>query len=179
MNQPSLTALKAAIYEMGLYFNQQPSDDRITAYAKALANYSDKQVIFAFKQVINSGTAFFPSLAEILKHLKPQEETHDKAPQIAAEMLKLIRWYGKHDEENMLKNASPEARETFLRLGDTQDIRNSENTDTVRAQLERLARSVMQSKQVEVKNKQLENIGIVLPLKRPDFSGYLPGGDIA
>jgi Golgi nucleoside diphosphatase len=161
MNQPSLTALKAAIYEMGLYFNQQPSDDRITAYAKALANYSDKQVIFAFK------------------HLKPQEETHDKAPQIAAEMLKLIRWYGKHDEENMLKNASPEARETFLRLGDTQDIRNSENTDTVRAQLERLARSVMQSKQVEVKNKQLENIGIVLPLKRPDFSGYLPGGDIA
>lgn len=164
---------------MGLKFNQEPSDAKITAYAKELMDYTPEQISFAFRQVILSGSAFFPSLAEVLKHLRPVQVSHDRAPEIAAEMLKLIRWYGKHDEENMLKNASPEARETFLRLGDTQDIRNSENTDTVRAQLERLARSVMQSKQVEAKNEQLEKIGIVLPLKRPDFSGYLPGGDIA
>lgn len=170
--------IKATVYEMGLFFNQQPSEDRITAYSNALMNYEPHQIIFAFRQVINSGSAFFPSLAEVLRHLRPQEETHDRAPQVAAEMLKLIRWYGKHDEAAMLQNASPEARETFLRLGDTQDIRNSENTDTVRAQLERLARSVVASKSVEAKNAQLEKIGIVIPFKQNaktlDYSGFLP-----
>lgn len=165
-----LLAIKAAIFDMGLKFNQEPSDAKITAYAKDLMDYSPEQINFAFRQIINSGTAFFPSLAEILKHLKPAQEVHDKAPQIAAEMLQALRWYGPHDEVNMLKNISPEAKATFERLGNTQDIRNSENTDTVRAQLERLARSVMQSKQVEAKNEQLQKIGIVLPFQRIEFS---------
>lgn len=182
MNTEKFIEIKAAIYEMGLLFNQMPNDEKITAYAKALVNYESTQIIFAFKQVIKSGSAFFPSLAEILKHLQPgKEDEIDQAPQIAAEMLRLIRWYGKHDEVNMLKNASPEARETFIKLGDTQDIRNSENTDTVRAQLERLARSVKASQKISEKNEKLEQIGIVLPMKRPalqkpEFSNFLTDG---
>jgi hypothetical protein len=155
---------------MGLLFNQQPSDERITAYANALMNYEPNQIIFAFKKVINSGTAFFPSLAEILKHLRPAEEVgQDKAPQIVAEMLQALRWYGPHDETNMLQNVSPEARLTFQKLGHTADIRNSENIDTIRAQLERLARSVLSSRETGKKNQELERIGIVLPLKKPSL----------
>lgn len=169
MNDKNL-AIKEAIYEMGLLFNQMPNEERITAYAKALMNYEPNQIIFAFKKVINSGSAFFPSLAEILKHLRPaQEVATDKAPQIANEMLSALKTYGPHDEANMLKNVSEEARLTFTRLGFTGDIRNSENIDTVRAQLERLARSVISSREADNKNKQLESIGIVIPFNKPDM----------
>lgn len=167
MSQRNFMAIKAAVYKMGLLFNQQPGEDRINAYAEALSKYTDKQVIFAFNQVIKSGSAFFPSIAEILKHLQPATEgVTDRAPQIAAEMLQMVRWYGKHDEVNMLKNCSPEAKTVFEKWGDTSSIRNSENLETTRAQLERLARSVAGSAQAQEKNEQLNKIGIVIPLKR-------------
>lgn len=170
MNSEKQIEIKAAVYEMGLLFNQMPNDERITAYANALINYEPNQIIFAFKKIINSGTAFFPSLAEILKHLRPvQEIATDKAPQVVAEMLQALRWYGPHDEVKMLDNVSPEAKLTFQRLGHTGDIRNSENIDTIRAQLERLARSVLSSREADRKNEELQNIGIVLHLKKPDM----------
>lgn len=170
---------KSAVFQMGLLFNQQPPDERISAYATALMKYEPEQIVYAFNQVINSGTAFFPSLAEILRHLRPTvEASQDKAPRVATEMLQALRWYGPHDEERMLNNVSEEARQTFLRLGFTGDIRNSENIDTVRAQLERLARSVLSSVAAEKKNEKLESIGIdtgkVLQLRKPDFTNLLP-----
>lgn len=170
MSNEKLLERKSAVFQMGLLFNQQPSDERITAYANALMSYEPNQIIYAFNKVINSGTGFFPSLAEILKHLRPTEEiATDKAPQVAAEMLQALRWYGPHDEAKMLNNVSPEARITFQRLGHTGDIRNSENIDTIRAQLERLARSVLSSREADRKNNELQNIGIVLQLKKPDL----------
>jgi hypothetical protein len=180
MSSAKFLKIKAAIYEMGLLFNQQPSDEKITAYANALVNYEPHQLVFAFKQVINSGSAFFPSLAEILKHLRPATgEKEDRAPQVATEILKALRTYGPHDEANMLKKVSEEARLTLAALGYTGDIRNSENIDIVRAQLERLARSVLASRENKKKNEQLEKVGIVLPLKKPemrrmDFSSFSP-----
>lgn len=163
-------AIKSAIFQMALRFNQEPSREKIEAYAIDLMEFTPEQITYAFRKIINSGTAFFPSLAEILKHLRPaQEIATDKAPQVAAEMLQALRWYGPHDEAKMLNNVSPEARITFQRLGHTGDIRNSENIDTIRAQLERLARSVLSSREADRKNNELENIGIVLQLKKPDL----------
>jgi hypothetical protein len=173
--QVKLLAIKSAIYQMGLRFNQEPSDAKITAYAKDLMEYTPEQITFAFRRVIDSGSAFFPSLAEILKHLRPANETsQDLAPQIATEMLNALRTYGPHAELQMLENVSENARLTFLALGYTGDIRNSENIDTVRAQLERLARGVLNSKEAAKKNETLGRIGIdvfgkVLPLKRPEM----------
>lgn len=168
--QNKLLAIKATIYDLGLRFNQQPSPERIHAYATDLMEFTPEQITFAFRKIINSGTAFFPSLAEILKHLRPpQEIATDKAPQVVAEMLQALRWYGPHDEAKMLANVSPEAKLTFQRLGHTGDIRNSENIDTIRAQLERLARSVLSSREADRKNEELQSIGIVLQLKKPDM----------
>lgn len=160
MSDKNFLLRKSAVYQMGLLFNQAPTDERITAYANALMNYEPKQIIFAFNQVIKSGSAFFPSLAEILKHLQPVQDNHDKAPQVAAEMIQMVRWYGKHDELAMLEKCTPETKEVFERWGDTSSIRNSENLETTRAQLERFARSVIASKVASDKNQALESIGI-------------------
>lgn len=175
-----LLAIKEAIYEVGLLFNQQPSDEKIAAYAKALVNYSPKQIVFAFNQTILSGSPFFPSLAEILKHLRPAvESAADRAPQVAMEILNAIRTYGPHAEVEMMQMVSEDARHTLLAIGFTGDIRNSENYETTKAQIERLARGVLASRESSVKNEKLERIGVVLPMNKPgmkamDFSGFLP-----
>jgi hypothetical protein len=162
MSSAKFLLIKAAIYEMGLLFNQQPSEERITAYANALVNFEVEQVRFAFKQVIASGSAFFPSLAEILGHLRPKKESgQEKAPQIASEMLRALRTFGPYAEKEMLESISEDARLTFLALGYTGDIRASENIDVVRAQLERLARGVLGSKEASTKNKNLERLGLI------------------
>lgn len=180
-----LLKVKEAIYEVGLLFNQQPSDEKITAYARALQNYEPKQIVFAFNQVILSGSAFFPSLAEVLKHLRPSvESVADRAPQVAVEILNAIRTFGPHAESEMIEKVSEDARLTLLAIGYTGDIRNSENYETTKAQIERLARGVIASKEASIKNEKLSKIGIdtknVLNLKRPgmksvDLSGFLPG----
>jgi hypothetical protein len=178
-----LLHLKEAIYEMGLFFNQQPTDDRITAYARALANYTPQQVIFAFKQVINSGSAFFPSLAEILKHLRPPEERkEDLAPVIVSEMLAALRSHSQYDEKRMQESVSENARLSFLALGNTMDIRLSENIETTKAQLERLVKGVLAGRISNAKVEALEKIGInaktisisdqKAPMRSLDFSGF-------
>lgn len=178
----NLLPIKEAVYEMSLFFNQQPSDERITAYAKALSNYSPKQIIFAFKEVINSGAPFFPSLAEILKHLRlDQEKKEDLAPVIVKEIIGLIRSFGKYNENEMLEAASPDARLVFLAIGNTDDIRNSENFETMQAQLERLTKGILASKINESKSVKLESIGIntvrALNFQTMDYSGYLPASN--
>lgn len=169
--QDKKLAIKSAIYQMGLRFNQEPSKEKIEAYASDLMAFTPEQITFAFRQVIKSGTAFFPSLAEVLKHLSPVTEAiQDKAPQIAQEILQLLRWYGPHDEVKMLEQASEDARLVFLSIGYTGDIRNSENYETTKAQIERLARGVLSSQAASAKNEQLNKIGIeakVLSLAKP------------
>lgn len=173
--------VKAAIYEMGLLFNQTPGDERITAYAKALSGYEPRQIIFAFQNVINSGSAFFPSLAEILKHLRPaQEKKEDVAPVIVTEMLQAIRSYGQFDEPRMLEAVSENARLAFQALGNTMDIRLSENIETTKAQLERLVKGVLAAKENHHKASELERVGIVLNLpsnqmNKLSFDDFTPG----
>jgi hypothetical protein len=179
-----LLALKAAIYEMGLRFNQGPSQEKINAYANDLMEYTPEQIIYAFRQVINSGSAFFPSLAEILKHLRPPEQKkEDRAPVIVAEMLKALRDFSQYDEDRMLAAISPAARAAFKALGSTWDIRMSENIETTRAQLERLVKGVISAEDAGVKIEQLQRIGINAkviqigtrpPMKGLDFSGFDP-----
>ena len=186
MNIERELEIKAAIYEVGLLFNQQPSDDKINAYAKALQNYSPKQITFAFNQVILSGSAFFPSLAEILTHLRPPvEKKEDQAPLIAAEILNAIHSFSSYDEVRMDQHHSENARLVLKMLGGTSEIRNApaDNLGTTKAQLVKLAVSVLSSRDANAKTKKLETIGIndgrVLDfpkqeLRTVDFSGYLP-----
>lgn len=180
MNNIKLIAIKAAIYDMGLKFNQEPSDAKITAYAKELIDFTPAQVNFAFKQVILSGSAFFPSLAEILKHLRPAEETkEDRAPIIVKEILGLIRDFHPFNEIKMLEAASEDARLTILAMGGTSDIRNApaENMGTTQAQLRDLVKGVLAAKTNQVKNERLERLGIntgkILEFKTMDYSNFL------
>lgn len=181
MNDAKLTLTKAAIYEMGLLFNQAPSDDKIKAYAKALTNYSPKQITFAFNQVILSGSAFFPSLAEILKHLRPDlDKKEDRAPVIVKEILQFIRsWHPDLERENMDK-LSEYARLVFLSIGNTADLRNSENFETMSAQVERLVKGVLAAKTNNIKSERLERIGIISSndFKTIDYSGFLEQGPV-
>jgi hypothetical protein len=176
-----LLPIKEAVYEMSLFFNQQPNDERITAYAKALSNYTPKQIIYAFKQVIGSGSAFFPSLAEILKHLRPDvEKKEDRAPIIVKEILAYIQaWHPDLERENIFR-LSEDAQLAFLAIGNTANIRNSENYETMSAQVERLVKGVLAGKFNNIKNERLERIGINtgrrLEFQTADFSGYLPEG---
>ncbi len=161
MSSKEFLLLKAAVYEMGLLFNQQPNDERITAYAKALSGFTPDQIRFAFNHVIRSGSAFFPSLAEILKFLTPsQAKTEDRAPVIVAEMLQLIRDFSEYNESKMLAVASADARIAFEALGSTRDIRMSENIETTKAQLERLVKGALRSKEAEVHMGKLLQLGI-------------------
>jgi hypothetical protein len=178
MNDEKLVLTRAAIYEVGLLFNQTPSEDKIKAYSKALANYSPKQITFAFNQVILSGSAFFPSLAEILKHLRPDtEKKEDQAPIIVKEIVQLLRSFHPNLEDRMLEVASEDARLVFLAIGNTADLRNSENFETMSAQVERLVKGVLAAKTNNIKNEKLERLGIntgkALEFRTMDYSGFL------
>jgi hypothetical protein len=164
MSNTKLLALKHAIYEMGLRFNQEPSDAKITVYAKDLMNYTPEQVAFAFRQVINSGSSFFPSMAEILKHLRPAEDKReDRAPLLVKEIVQLIRSWHPHLEAQMLEHASPDARLVFKAIGNTADIRDSESFEIMNAQVERFVKGVLAAKESDAKNEKLQSIGIQAP----------------
>lgn len=168
-----LLAIKAAIYEMGLRFNQQPSPEKINAYAQDLMDFTPEQIRFAFREVINSGSAFFPSLAEILMRLKPKQESkEDIAPRIVEEMLKAIRDFSQYDEERMLASVSEEARMAFKMLGSTHDLRLSEEIEIVKAQLRGLVKSVISSRDANIQSRKLETIGISSPtgMAKIDFN---------
>lgn len=175
MNNIKLLAIKAAIYDMGLKFNQEPSDAKITAYAKELLDYTPEQINFAFKQVILSGSAFFPSLAEVLKHLRhTQEKPEDKAPLIATEIINFVRMHHRGVEKNYYHNLSIEAVFVLSHMGGTQDIRDSENFETMRAQLERLSRGVLNQISSSSKKQDLKKIGIsenVLSFPKSEMKG--------
>jgi hypothetical protein len=177
-----LLAIKEAVYEVGLLFNQSPDDAKITAYAKALQNYSPKQIVFAFNQVILSGTAFFPSLAEVLDHLRPKETpVNDRANLIMEEVIKKIQEFSEWQEDRMREAMSPEALEVIKLMGGTYYIRNAELNGTLKAQIRDTAKGVLSFKESTKKMEQLQKIGLgnVLQMPSPemrtmDYSGFLP-----
>lgn len=173
--------LKEAIYEMGLYFNQQPGDDRITAYAKALSNYTPQQIVYAFKQVINSGSAFFPSLAEILKHLRPAEDsTEDKAAIVTEEIIRYAQAYGYMQIEKAFYAISEDARIAAGSPSFLLEVCNTPFDDltTLKAQIRRQAKAAFERTVNTAKNEKLQAIGIetgkVLTLRKPEFAEFLP-----
>lgn len=180
-SEVEIELLKAAIYEVGLLFNQQPNEARINAYARALQNYSPKQVTYAFNQVVLSGSAFFPSLAEVLTHLRPtQEKTEDKAPLIATEIINFIRLHHVDLEKEYSSGLTPEAIMVIAQMGGTRDIRNSENFETMRAQLERVAKGVINRIGAVKKTEALQRItsgGNILSLQTLDYSNFLPSNE--
>lgn len=183
MNPEKFIETKAAIFEVGLLFNQQPSDERINAYAKALSNYEPKQIVFAFNQVILSGSAFFPSLAEILAHLKPKQDTSEEIGNfVANEVIQKVIDLGVYRLAEVYENLSTISR---IAIGENRYILNEiANSDmdqlpTIRAQLRNMAKSAAEMAKSEKKNEQLERIGIVLEMKKPelrkmDYSNFLP-----
>ena len=132
--------MQQMIYNFGLMFNQQPTPERIEVYADALLPLGEKTVKLAFERIIKSGTAFFPSIAEIYESLNPKKP--DESAMVANEIIKLVRIYGPHAENELMNNASPLAKSVLSHLGSTDSVRSSENTDMIRAQLERLAKSI-------------------------------------
>lgn len=167
-------------------FNKSPEESDLETYAEMLVGeFEFKQVTWALSQHVKKGSAFFPSCGEIFNYLTPrQEAVQDKAPQIAQEILQLLRWYGPHAEDEMFKEASSDARRVFQAIGYTGDIRNSENYETTKAQIERLARGVLASQAASEKNEQLQKMGIdtskVLTMKKPEmkslsFTDFTPG----
>lgn len=133
--------LKELIFEMGLLFPQQLPPEKIKAYADFLIDLEIHQVRFAFKKIIKNGNNYFPSIGEIFKVLRTEEI--DESPMVANEIIKLIRNYGPHDEEAMIKVASEKCKIVLTAIGGTHQIRNSENLEIVRAQIERLTKAVI------------------------------------
>lgn len=158
------TAIKAAIYEMGLLFNQQPSDDKINAYAKALQNYNAQQIRHAFNQVILSGSAFFPSLAEILAHLRPKEISSDDIGNfVANEVIEKVISFGRYRLREAFDALSDPAKKvigsnTYLLL-EILDA-EQERLPTIRAQIRGLAKAASEAHKAGKINERLERIGI-------------------
>lgn len=146
--------MMAIIYNFGLTFNQQPTQERIEVYADALLPLGVEKVRFAFEKIIKSGSAFFPSLAEIYQALFPKKP--DESPVVANEIINLVRIYGPHSEHEMYKAASPLAKMVLAKLGSTDSIRNSENTEVIRAQIERLAKALAQKEDYLTSHESVE-----------------------
>ena len=183
MSDVKLLERQSAVYQMGLLFNQSPSEDKILAYAKALMNYEPKQIIFAFNQVILSGSAFFPSLAEILGHLKPKQDTSEEIGNfVANEVIQKVIDLGYYRLNEVYENLSTISK---LAIGENRYILSEiassdmDQLPTIRAQLRNMAKSAAEMAKSEKKNTQLEKIGIVLEMKKPelmkmDYSQFLP-----
>lgn len=186
-----LTPLKEAIFEVGLLFSKasQPSEAQINAYARALQKYTPAQITHAFNQVVLSGSAFFPSLAEVLAHLKPKGvSTDDIGNFVANEVIQKVIDFGIYrlnDAFNELSDVSKRTigENTYL----LREIANSDQDSlpTIRAQIRGLAKAATESHKSEKHNEKLNKIGIstdnVLTMKKVemktmDFSGYLPEG---
>lgn len=184
-------AIKSAIYQMGLRFNQEPSKEKIEAYANDLMGYTPEQITFAFRQVIASGTDFFPSMAAILKHLQPKEVTsQDVGNEVANELIEKILEFGRY-KQGLSEALSPvaqkileENRYLFLEILDSE----KHQVPSIRAQIRDLVKAKTEGKKAASYNEKLAKIGIektnVIGFKRPDlqtidFSGYLPEGDPA
>lgn len=164
MSSKDFLLIKAAVYEMGLLFNQKPDDEKITAYAKALKDFTPAQICFAFNQVIKSGSAFFPSLAEILKHLMPvKESSEDQAIKATEEIVRVAIEHGHNRTQRALDSLSVSTRAL---VGDDHQIilrickSMEDELSTIKAQLRNLLRARIDSQKAGDHLIQLTRIGI-------------------
>ena len=180
--KPNSNAVKAAIYEMGLLFNQQPTDERITAYAKALQNYSPNQIKFAFNSVILSGSAFFPSLAEILTHLKPMKpKSEDVAADMMEEIVRVAIEHGQYRTDRAYLALSDKTKEM---LGDDRQIfmrickSYESELPTIKAQLRNLLRARLELGESQQHNGKLLKLGLLKPAENAGMNKveYSPEG---
>lgn len=188
-NEKKILSRKLTLEALKKYrglFNKSPDDQSLELYADMLCEkYEFKQVTWALTEFVKKGSPFFPSCGEIFALLShPEERKEDLAPMIVSEMLKALRAYGQYDEVRMLESVSENARLAFKALGNTMDIRLSENIETTKAQLERLVKGVLASKEHQIKREELAKIGIHqnviqigsrAPMKSLDFSEFERG----
>jgi hypothetical protein len=187
MSDKSFLQIKAAIYEMGLLFNQQPSDERINAYANALRNYQANQIIYAFKKVISSGSAFFPSLAEILIHLRPQEaKSIDLGNEVANEIIQKCIEKGRYRTNEIIPALGEDAAAvvTKYRYLITQILDSEQDQlSSIRAQIRDLVKGASEIEKIKKHSEELKAVGInnpnVIPInkqsmKKVSFDEILP-----
>jgi hypothetical protein len=162
-----------ALRKYGALFSKAPTDQALELYADMLSeNFEFKQVTWALSQLIKKGSPFFPSCGEIFSMLKvPEERKEDQAPIIANEIISFVKLHHFDLEYKYLDTLSPLAREVIQSIGGTQDIRNSENFEIMKAQLERSVKSVIAAKEYSSKVLQLNKIGIKFdgPMKKLSY----------
>ena len=164
-----ILALKEAIYEVGLLFSKatQPDEAQTNAYARALQRYTPQQVTYAFNQIILKGGAHFPSLADVLIHLRPKETSGDDFGNIVAnEVIQKVIDFGVYRLQEAFDALSENSKAA---LSDNRyilaEIANSERDQlpTIRAQIRGMAKANYEAKKSHVTNKNLEKLGIVTP----------------
>lgn len=187
-----LLPLKEAIYEVGLLFSKpsQPTEAQINAYARALQNYTPKQVTHAFNQVILvDSQAHFPSLAELLGHLRPKEVTsREIGNQVANEVIQKVIDFGFYRLTEAFEALSDMSKKT---IGGNRYILNEiANSDkdqltSIRAQIRDMAAAASEQYKADKANAKLESIGITAgrvldfpksEFKTIDYSNFLPNG---
>lgn len=151
-----------------------PSDEDLETYGDMLVGeYEFKQITWALTQHVKKGSVFFPSCGELFGYLTPREESvQDRAPVVVNEIIQAIRLHPYDLESRMYPTLSPEAAAVIHANGGTRSIRDSDNFETMKAQIERLAKGVLASIDSAKKNAQLAKIGItgnVIEMKRPEM----------
>jgi hypothetical protein len=154
-----------------------PTDSDIETYAEVLSvEFEFKQITTALSYHMKSGGIFFPSCGEIFsilsaKDLSPQE----RSPLIAKEIIQFLRTHHFDLEQDYLHTLSDDAREVFLAIGNSSDLRNSENFEVMNAQLERFIKGFLAVKGNHQKNDRLVQIGALknnAGLRSLDFSSF-------
>lgn len=186
-------AIKDAVTAMLIKFNnrlsknQMEPESKLKDWAEFLAfekGFTVTQIMFALTELTKTNKTFMPSAYEIADALSVKHESIDhKAPLIVLEILNAIKLFGQYDELKMIETLSEDARLALLAIGGTSDIRNADNDNlgTTKAQLERAAKGVLAAKTNNVKNQNLERLGIntgkVLEFRTMDYSGFLPSNE--
>lgn len=151
-------AIKAAVYEMGLLFNQQPTPERINAYARHLSRFSPEQIVFAFKCEIARGSAFFPSLAEVLSHLRPVEISADSlAADAADEIMRAVVDYARVEDLSPLAQAVIGSTAALRQLGEAPASQMPNN----KAQLRMKAKAVVEKQRAQNHDAKLKRLGLL------------------
>lgn len=191
LNDAILKASRSMLQKFNNRFNksQRESEEVLSDWAGYLAiekGYTVNQIGYALAALMQKGARFMPSAYEIESELTPpKEKKEDLAPIIVKEIIQLIRSWHPDLEHRMIEQASDDAKLVFQAIGNTADLRNSESFEIMSAQVERLVKGVLASKDVFAKNTKLESLGIntgrVLSFPNQefhslDFSGFLPNG---
>ena len=185
-------AVKLAMTAMLIKFNNRLSKNQMEPESK-LADWADflafekkftvSQVAHALASLVSENTKFMPSAYEIADALKPKQDTSEEIGNfVANEVIQKVIDLGYHRLNLVYEQLSTISQ---LAIGENRyiltEIANSDmdQLPTIRAQLRNMAKSAAEMAKSEKKNAQLEKIGIVLDMKKPemkrmDFQNFLP-----